>query len=257
MECRRLFAVRRVSHDFDLDSGFRPLFDLCHAASMTSIERMYALYQGVEHVVRTGIAGALVECGVWRGGSAMMMALAARHFGDPEREIWLYDTFAGMTPPDSRDVQAMSGIAASDLLAARSRDRDDPFWGISPRTEVEANLLRVTASLDRFRLVEGDVCETIPAILPERIALLRLDTDWYESTLHELEHLYPRLEPGGVLIVDDYGYWQGARLAVDHYFTNNPPRPLLHRIDFTGRIAVKGTVPAIYPPTARPDKSGE
>jgi hypothetical protein len=93
---------------------------------------------------------------------------------------------------------------------------------------------------ERVHLVRGPVEETLPAAAPERLALLRLDTDWYASTRHELEHLYPRLVDGGVLIVDDYGHWQGARQAVDEYFAGTAPPPLLHRIDYTARIGVKG-----------------
>ena len=87
--------------------------------------------------------------------------------------------------------------------------------------------------------VQGRVENTLPAAAPPEIAVLRLDTDWYESTRHELEHLYPRLVDGGVLIVDDYGYWQGARQAVDEYFGETGEAILLNRIDDTGRIAVK------------------
>ena len=91
----------------------------------------------------------------------------------------------------------------------------------------------------RVHLVAGPVEETIPGEAPSSIALMRLDTDWYESTKHELHHLYPRLQAAGVLLIDDYGHWEGARRAVDEYFADNPPRPLLGRIDYTGRVAVK------------------
>ena len=84
--------------------------------------------------------------------------------------------------------------------------------------------------------------ETIPGRAPERIALLRLDTDWYESTRHELEHLWERLEPGGVLIIDDYGHWAGAREAVDEFFAKRSDAPLLTRVDYTGRIGVKASL---------------
>jgi hypothetical protein len=87
--------------------------------------------------------------------------------------------------------------------------------------------------------VSGPVETTLPAQAPDRLALLRLDTDWYASTRHELEQLYPRLVREGVLIVDDYGHWEGAREAVDEYFAANGPAPLLQRVDYTGRMAVK------------------
>jgi hypothetical protein len=92
---------------------------------------------------------------------------------------------------------------------------------------------------ERVHFVEGRVEDTLPAHAPEQLALLRLDTDWYESTRAEMEHLYPRLVPGGVLIIDDYGHWEGARRAVDEHFAAHGPAPLLHRIDYTARIAVK------------------
>jgi hypothetical protein len=224
---------------FDLEPAFLRLYEQCRAETMTSIERMYAIYQAVEHVVRAGLPGDFAECGVWRGGSVMMMALAAAHFGDTSRAIHLYDTFAGMTEPSAADVQAQTGEAAADVLAAQPRDAANPFWALAPRETVEANLRRTGYPMDRFRLVEGDVLATLPAAAPPRLALLRLDTDWYASTRHELECLYPHLASGGVLIIDDYGYWAGSRKAVDDFFAHDPRRPLLHRTDFTGRVAVK------------------
>ena len=92
---------------------------------------------------------------------------------------------------------------------------------------------------EKLHFVRGPVEETIPDCVPEQIALLRLDTDWYESTKHELLHLFPRLQPGGVLIVDDYGHWQGAQRAVDEYFGTEHPPLFLSRIDYAARIAIK------------------
>jgi O-methyltransferase len=92
---------------------------------------------------------------------------------------------------------------------------------------------------EQIHFVEGPVEETVPGSAPAELALLRLDTDWYESTKHELEHLYPRLARGGVLILDDYGYWQGARRAVDEYLAGLDSPLLLNRIDHTARIALK------------------
>src|SRR5690606_24776929 len=103
-----------------------------------------------------------------------------------------------------------------------------------------SNMVSTGYPMERCHFVEGKVEDTIPATVPDRISLLRLDTDWYESTRHELEHLWPLLQPGGVLIIDDYGHFEGARKAVDEYFLDRSDAPLLNRIDYTGRIAIKG-----------------
>jgi hypothetical protein len=228
-----------MSHTFDLEPEFLALYDACREATMTSVERMYALYQAVTYLVERDVPGDLVECGVWRGGSVMLMALTLLKLGRTDRTIWLYDTFDGMTPPTDDDVQQLSGRPAAAILAELERSADDPFWGVAARSVVERNLAATGYPMDRFRLVPGDVLATIPASAPSDIALLRLDTDWYASTRHELEHLYPRLAAGGVLIIDDYGYWRGSRKATDEYFASLGVRPLLHRIDYTGRIGVK------------------
>lgn len=228
-----------MSQMFDMEPEFLELHELCREQTMTSLERMYALWSATRHAVENELPGAFVECGVWRGGSVMLMAATLLRLGDTSRDLWLYDTFGGMTAPGIDDVQTMSGRAAAEILVEHARTLDDPFWGISPRDAVERNLRRAGYPFERFHFVEGDVLTTLPASAPERIALLRLDTDWYASTRHELEQLYPRLVPGGVLIVDDYGYWRGAKKATDEYLSTLHPRPLLHRIDYTGRVCVK------------------
>lgn len=228
-----------MSQVFDLEAEFLHLYDSCRAETMTSIERMYALYQATCYVLDRAVPGDMVECGVWRGGSVMLMASTLVARGCTDRTIWLYDTFDGVSPPGDEDVQEISGRTAAEILKERRRTQDDPFWGIAPLEQVESNLRRTGYPMHRFRFIQGDVSATIPAQAPETLSLLRLDTDWYQSTRHELEQLYPRLSPGGVLIVDDYGYWRGARKATDEYFSSVGARPLLNRIDYTGRICVK------------------
>jgi hypothetical protein len=228
-----------MNHDFDLEPEFLELYALCREQTMTSVERMHALSHATRYLAENGIRGAFVECGVWRGGSVMLMAATLLRCGDVTHDLWLYDTFDGMTAPADEDMQAMSGRRAADILREEQRTPDNPFWGIAPREIVGSNLRRTGYPFERLRLVEGDVAATIPAAAPSEIALLRLDTDWYASTRHELEQLYPRLVRGGVLIIDDYGYWRGARKATDEFFATLHPRPLLHRIDYTGRICVK------------------
>ena len=156
---------------------------------------------------------------------------------DCSRTLHLFDTFDGMSPPTEADRDAMSGLRAASLL--KKARKSSPIWCCSPLDEVRANLARTNYPADRARFIVGKVEDTIPREAPDKISILRLDTDWYESTKHELVHQYPKLSVGGVLIVDDYGHWKGARQAVDEYLNDNRLPILLNRIDYTGRIAIK------------------
>jgi O-methyltransferase len=225
-----------VTHP-DLESAFHEVYRACVPNTMTTVEGMYGLWQSVRHLVRHGIAGDVVECGVWRGGSSQLAALAFTQAGDADRRFWLYDTFSGMSAPTERDRSAEG--AATDLWTSLQGFRRERFLAEASLEVVKATMRSTGVEPERVTFVEGKVEDTIPATAPERIALLRLDTDWYESTRHELEHLWPRLSPGGVLIVDDYGHWAGAREAVDEFFAGRDDAPMLTRLDFTERIAIK------------------
>ena len=224
---------------FDMEPEFKLLYETCRTETMTSIERMHALWSAVHYVQEAKIPGDIVECGVWRGGSMMLAARTLAAMGDVSRGLWLYDTFEGMTAPGSADVQAMSGRSAEDILSGEVKSAENPFWAIANRQIVEDNMAATHYPSQMVHFVQGMVEDTIPASAPESIAILRLDTDWYESTQHELTHLWPLLSKGGVLIVDDYGYWQGARRAVDEHLASLIDPPMLTRVDFTGRVAVK------------------
>jgi O-methyltransferase len=245
------FAIRRLrarsdgdaqtdhephSFPFDFDEADKELYRRVDPYTMTTPPRVYALVRAVEYVVARGVPGAIVECGVWRGGSMMAAALTLLRLEVTDRALYLYDTFSGMPPPSEVDT-TRSGVRAADLLA--QEDEDSHIWAIASLPDVRAALLSVGYPEQQIHFVEGLVEETLPAEAPEEIALLRLDTDWYSSTKHELEQLYPRLAPGGVLILDDYGHWQGARRAVDEYFGENRITLLLNRVDGTARICVK------------------
>jgi O-methyltransferase len=204
--------------------------------TMTTPPRIYALIRAVEYVVARRIPGTIVECGVWRGGSMMAVALTLLRLGSTDRDLYLFDTFSGMTAPSQEDVRR-SGELAADLLAEESADSH--LWAIATIDDVREAVLGLGYPRERIHFVEGPVEETLSSQAPNEMALLRLDTDWYSSTKHELVHLYPRLAKGGVLILDDYGYWQGARRAVDEYLAEENVQLLLNRIDNTARIAVK------------------
>ncbi|HZZ88745.1 MAG TPA: TylF/MycF/NovP-related O-methyltransferase [Caulobacteraceae bacterium] len=220
----------------DVEPRIREIYARAKPFTMTSPERVIALCDAVRYVVSAGVEGAIVECGVWRGGSSMAAALMLAELGETGRDLYLFDTFEGMSEPGEEDRRARDATGAAALLA--SSGRDAKVWAYSPLDEVRANLASTGYPAERVRFVQGKVEDTIPEHAPDRIALLRLDTDWYESTRHELEHLYPRLVPGGVLIIDDYGAWEGARRAVDEFVAAGA-KLLLNRIDETGRIGVR------------------
>jgi O-methyltransferase len=228
----------KIPADILEDEQFMRIYTECKPFTMTSIERMFSLYQAVKYIEENNIEGDFVECGVWKGGSCMMMALILQKMKNTRRKIYLYDTFEGMSEPTAID-RAAGGKDAGMLL--ENADKNDPnsVWCYSTIEEVIRNVESTGFPKSNFVLVKGKVEDTIPATLPGRIALLRLDTDWYESTMHELIHLYHLLVKNGILIIDDFGFWEGAKKAVLEFFSNKKISPLINRIDDTGRIIVK------------------
>lgn len=224
-------------NDMLTEKDFMKLYGQVKPYTMTSLERIFSLYTSVQYVLRNNIPGSFVECGVWKGGSSMTIALCLLANGSTDRDIYMYDTFEGMPEPTERDVDIFENKA--DELLNKSIKEKDPVWCYSTLEEVKINLLKTNYPPERMHFIKGKVEDTIPGTVPPAISLLRLDTDWYESTRHELQHLFPLLEPKGVLILDDYGHWQGARKAVDEYLQENKIAVLLNRIDYTGRIAIK------------------
>ncbi|MES2025542.1 MAG: TylF/MycF/NovP-related O-methyltransferase [Pseudomonadota bacterium] len=206
--------------------------------TMTSPERIVSLCEAVKYIQDKNIDGDVVECGVWKGGSMMAVADTLLRMGDTNRDLYLFDTFEGMPPPTDSDVD-IAGTSAENLLNSSNKDADESVWCRATLDVVKNALGSIGYPGEKIHYIKGLVEDTIPQFVPSKIALLRLDTDWYESTKHEMEHLFPLLSKGGVLIIDDYGHWQGARKAVDEYLEKNDVTILLNRIDYTGRIAVK------------------
>jgi O-methyltransferase len=237
---RGVRVITRNSPFFDVvprnvEPAFLAAFAKFGRLSTAPADAAYALWQAVEYVVRCDVPGDFVECGVFRGGSTGLAAAAFAHFGGRPRQLYLYDTYEGMTAPTARDVD----------FAGRTPQEHLKTWGAStigqmansPIEQVRANVLQSGLPAERFVFVKGRVEETIPGTVPPGpIAILRLDTDWYESTRHELVHLFPRLASGGVLIVDDYGFWKGSRDACDEYFKEHGIRILLSRVDRAGAV---------------------
>ncbi len=220
----------------DLTEADRRIVEAVLPYTMTGVERIVAVIEATRHICANGVPGAIVECGVWRGGSAMTAALTLSSMADTGRDIYLYDTYTGMSEPTAEDVSHDGVSAAAQFEAAKA---EQAGWCEASLEDVRQNLSRTAYPPSRLHFVKGKVEDTIPAVAPAQIALLRLDTDWYDSTRHELEQLFPRLHPRGVLIVDDYGHWRGARKAVDEYFSATRSRYYFHRIDYTGRCIVR------------------
>lgn len=209
-----------------------------HTRTLKSgVESAWALYQAIGYIVRNAIPGDIVECGVWSGGAMLLAAHALGHAGDITRRIFLYDTFAGMPRPDPMDAR-WDGVPALPTWERYQREGRAWCFGGGPE-HVRQVVCSSGYPQDQFVFVAGLVEETLPATRPDAVALLRLDTDFFRSTYHELVHLYPLLSPGGVLIIDDYGAFQGARLATDLYIAEHRLPLFLSRVDASVRLAIK------------------
>jgi hypothetical protein len=228
------FVPREKERPSDFRDDEAEIVQLVRPWTLTSPERIYALIHAVRYVSAHHIPGAIVECGVWKGGSMAAAARALLQIQNVSRDLYLFDTYEGMSEPSSHDVD-YSGMRANDLMRA------DPGYRCAnaPLEEVKKVLYATGYPREKIHFVRGRVEDTLPGSAPETIALPRLDTDWYESTKHELVQLYPRLSKAGVIIIDDYGHWRGSQQACDEYFAENRVPILLNRIDYTGRIAVK------------------
>jgi len=226
---------RWVEHEPD----FAPIVELARPYTMTSVERMFAMHQAVRYLEEAKIEGAIVECGVWRGGSIMIAIATLNALKNGRREIFLFDTFEGLPKPDPVLDVDIWGNKGHDGWILEARGSEASNWAYASLDDVRSNVLRLGYPEHLVHFIKGMVERTIPQQSPGKIALLRIDTDWYSSIKHVLEQLFPALVPGGVLIVDDYGHFTGARKAVDDYFNEHGVRMLLNRIDYAGRIGIK------------------
>lgn len=236
------YTVSQKTKEIQLPDDFNThhtnIYEKVKENTMTSPARIYSLVEAVDYIQRNNIEGSIVECGVWKGGSMMAVCYSLLQTNFTERELYLYDTFEGMSEPTAND-KSSKGEDAKQLLE-RNPDKDaNLVWAYSSLEQVKHNIASTNYPSDKVNYVIGKVEDTIPATMPAKIAILRLDTDWYESTKHELHYLYPLLVENGVLIIDDYGHWEGAKKAVDEYFSTFKIKPYLSRIDETGRILIK------------------
>lgn len=211
--------------------------------TMGSALQQYSMWLASNYVEDNNVPGAIVEFGVWRGGMSMIGAEVVRQ-RNSTRTSFLFDTFEGMTEPTSRDVEMFSGRSASHLL---SRERKRSMgkssyntWCIADSDDVRSGFDYLGIPSSQYRLVKGDVMNTVPTEVPDCLAICRVDTDWYESTRHILENCWDRISPGGVLLLDDYDAWSGSRTATDEFFRSRDLFPLMSRCDY-GRVVVKGS----------------
>lgn len=207
----RVVKISKSDPVIDKDKKFGIIYDKCKNYTMTSKERMYALYKAVEYIFNSKIPGDFVECGIWKGGSTMLIAYTLIELNETNRKIYLYDTFEGMIEPTKNDYCVSDKKIRAINKWTKEQKKDHNEWCFSPLSEVKNNMLSTGYPKDKLVFIKGKVENTIPKIIPSKIALLRLDTDWYKSTKHELDHLFPILVQLGILIIDDYGCWAGQK----------------------------------------------
>lgn len=224
----------------DLSENEFRLINFVKKYTLTSPERMYALIEAVRYVVRNKISGDIVECGVWKGGSMMLAAKTLMESNNTNYDLYLFDTFEGTTKPTNVDEDYLgNSMLTTWEKEFEGKEKMAASADYASLEEVQKNLFSTEYLREKIHFIKGKVEDTIPENAPEKIAILRLDTDWYESTKYELEHLFPRLSSGGILIIDDYGHFKGSKKAVDEYFVKNKIKYFLNRIDYTGRLIVK------------------
>jgi hypothetical protein len=217
--------LRETYPDLNYEEDFWRLYDIAKPYSLLQAIGFYNLFCSVRYVAARNIPGDIVECGVFLGGAAILAAQARDLFGIPDRKVYMYDTYEGFPEGATDYVEAKGGLVKGPQL--------ENFFD-----DVIDNIAVAGVRPGSYEMIAGPVEKTlVDQPLPERISILRLDTDFYDSTKAEFEALYPRLSTGGVLIVDDYGAWDGARKATDEALVNEPI--MLHRISHSVRSGIK------------------
>ncbi len=206
--------------------------------TLTSPERIYSLIEAVSHVVRRNILGSVVECGVWRGGSMMAAALALRSMNCADRDLYLFDPFQGMTKPKPMDIHFTGQAGIAEFQQMQTGD-DSSNLCYASLNDVKAAMARTGYNQELVHFVRGKVEETTPRMHSIQLLCCAWTSIFMSPLATNLSNSTPRLSPGGILIVDDYGTWQGARKATDELILNHAPDLFLSRIDDTGRLAVK------------------
>lgn len=239
--------IQKIAHNFGYhisriqnkaySKQVREIFKIVSPYTLTKLDTIQSLIDSVKYIIKNNVEGDFIECGVWKGGSIMTMIKTLQELNVSDREIFLYDTFSGMSKPTSEDI-ASDGRIAPDLYAGitgEMRRENDAV----PLDKVQRNISSLNYDENKIHYVKGKVEDTLSNNNHKKIALLRLDTDWYESTKCELELLFPKLVKGGILIIDDYGDWNGSKKATKEYLKKNNIKMMLHRLPGNERIGIK------------------
>lgn len=232
------YEIRKINKKkndiIEVNKYEKKLINKCLQYSMTNFERMWSLIQSFHHVRQESLVGDFVECGVWKGGNIILLKKLIEKF-NLKKNIYGFDTFEGMVEPTFYDVNYNNKSAKKMFDEHKKKDIGFAMCSLD---DVKRNIKKNTKT-DNIFLIKGKVENTLKnkKKLPKNISILRLDTDFYQSTKIELEILFPRLVKGGVLIVDDYGFWKGAKKAVDEYFCDY--RQFMHYVDHSCRLLIK------------------
>jgi len=241
-DIKKLQSLNLLLFNSENENNFEKYFQICSKESLNvSKERFASLYQAINYIIKNNIDGDFVECGVFMGGSAMMMSYAMGEFDKDDilkKKIWLYDTYQGMANASIFDKNILNQNAITELSSNKKKENKKDIWAYSSLSYVKINMKKTNIKFEKVKFIEGLVEDTLLKDRPTKISLLRLDTDFYESTKIELEKLFPLLEIGGILIIDDYGHWKGCKKAVDEYFENKK-NIFFQQIDYSGLIGVK------------------
>jgi O-methyltransferase len=220
--CLTRYAFDR-SQEFDPDKRRVGADWPAEAETMIGLDRLENLERCVRDVLEQGVPGDLIETGVWRGGAAIFMRALLKAYGDTTRTVWAADSFQGLPPPDAKRYPPDTGDTLHTIA----------YLAVS-EDEVRRNFARYGLLDEQVRFLPGWFRDTLPAAPIDRLAVLRLDGDLYESTMVALEALYPKLSVGGYAIIDDYGALAACRQAVDDYRGREAITEPLVEIDWTG-----------------------
>ena len=213
------------------------MFEKLKEISLTSLPNKWSLYQSLSYIKENNIEGDIVETGVFKGANLVLINDFLNKF-DIDKKIYAYDTFQGQPKPSNLDFDYKGNSMIKKFSNLDKKDTNSVYCSLE---NVKKNIEKYSNNnLNKIIFIKGKVEETLnyEKNVPSKISLLRLDTDFYDSIKKSLEVLYPKLIKGGVLIIDDYGHFKGAKIAVDNYFQDKKSI-WMHRVDYTCRLMIK------------------